>query len=127
MSSEIPKPVKVEIPPQGFEQKGYRSVMWSSHDDNDDDLAFSVYIRGEGEKNWRVLKDKIDQHYYSWDATTLPDGAYYLKIVASDAPSNPADRALTTERAVSYTHLDVYKRQAAARCSSTASWRARCR
>jgi hypothetical protein len=98
VSSEIPKPVKVEIPPQGFEQKGYRSVMWSSHDDNDDDLAFSVYIRGEGEKNWRVLKDKIDQHYYSWDATTLPDGAYYLKIVASDAPSNPADRALTTER-----------------------------
>src|ERR1700733_1518928 len=97
-SSDIPKPTKVEIPPQGFEQKGYRSVMWSSHDDNDDDLTFGVYIRGEGEKNWRPLKEKVEQHYYSWDATTLPDGAYYLKIVASDAPSNPADRALTTER-----------------------------
>ncbi|MFZ0968156.1 MAG: hypothetical protein WAN13_07785 [Candidatus Acidiferrales bacterium] len=96
--AELPKPVKVEIPPQGFEQKGYRSVLWSTHDENDDDLTFSVYIQGEGEKNWRLLKDKIEQHYYSWDATTLPDGAYFLKIVASDAPSNPADRALTAER-----------------------------
>jgi hypothetical protein len=28
----------------------------------------------------------------------MPDGAYYLKIVASDAPSNPPDEALTAER-----------------------------
>jgi hypothetical protein len=95
--AEQPKQPKVEVPPQGIEQKGYRSVLWSSHDDNDDDLTFNVYIRGEGEKNWRLLKDKLDQHYYSWDATTMPDGAYYLKIVASDLPSNPADCALTAE------------------------------
>ncbi len=96
--AEPQKQPKVETPPQGTEQKGYRSVLWSSHDDNDDDLTFSIYIRGEGEKNWRLLKDKVDQHYYSWDATTMPDGAYYLKIVASDSPSNPADRALAAER-----------------------------
>ena len=28
----------------------------------------------------------------------MPDGAYYLKIVASDAPSNPPAVALKTER-----------------------------
>lgn len=28
----------------------------------------------------------------------MPDGAYYLKIVASDSPSNPADQALWSER-----------------------------
>jgi hypothetical protein len=28
----------------------------------------------------------------------MPDGAYYLKIVASDAPSNPPSLALKTER-----------------------------
>jgi len=28
----------------------------------------------------------------------MPDGAYYLKIVASDSPSNPADQALWDER-----------------------------
>jgi flavin-binding protein dodecin len=89
---------KLEVPPQGFEDKGYASVLWSAHDDNDDELTFSIYYHGEGEKNWRLLKDKIAQKFYSWDTTTMPDGAYYLKIVASDSPSNPADQALTSER-----------------------------
>ena len=89
---------RVEIPAQGFEQKGYQSVLWSAHDDNDDDLIFAIYYRGEGEQNWRLLKDKLTQRYYSWDTSTMPDGAYYLKIMASDSPSNPADQALWSER-----------------------------
>jgi hypothetical protein len=93
-----PKSPRVDVPPQGIAQKGYQSVLWSAHDDNDDDLVFSIYYRGEGEKNWRLLKDKIDQRFYSWDSTSMPDGAYYLKIVAADSPSNPPDQALSTER-----------------------------
>jgi WD40 repeat protein len=89
---------KFEQPPQGFLQKGYQSVLWSAHDDNDDDLRFSVYYRGENEKQWKLLKDKLDQKFYSWDATTLPDGAYYLRISASDLPANPPAIALTTTR-----------------------------
>ena len=93
-----PRPQRPEVPPQGFEQKGYQSVLWSAHDDNDDELVFTIYYRSEGEQDWRLLKDKIDQHYYSWDSTGMPDGAYYLKIVASDSPSNPSDQALTGEK-----------------------------
>lgn len=85
---------KNEPPPQGFQEKGYQSVLWSAHDDNDDDLFFTIYFRGESEKEWRVLKDKLTQHYYSWDTASMPDGAYYLKIVASDSLSNPSDQAL---------------------------------
>lgn len=97
--SEAPaRPAKIEQPPQGVEQKGYMSVVWTSHDDNDDDLTFSLYVRGDGEKNWRLLKDKIEQHHYSWDSTTMPDGGYYLKLVASDMPSNPVDETLSTSR-----------------------------
>jgi hypothetical protein len=92
------RPMHIEATPQGVPEKGYRSVIWAAHDENDDDLEFSLYIRGENEKNWRLLKDKLDQRFYSWDGTTLPDGAYYLKVVASDSPSNPPDRALTAER-----------------------------
>jgi hypothetical protein len=92
------RPLKIDVPPQGFEEKGYASVLWSAHDDNDDELVYSVYYHGEGEKNWRLLKGKLAQKYYSWDTTTMPDGAYYLKIVASDSPSNPVDQALTSER-----------------------------
>src|SRR5271154_700227 len=92
------KSLKMEVPPQGFEEKGYQSVLWSAHDDNDDDLVFAVYYRGEGEQSWRLLKDKLAQRFYSWDSTTMPDGAYYLKIVASDLPSNPPAQALANER-----------------------------
>jgi hypothetical protein len=91
-------PQRFEQPPQGFVQKGYRSVVWTAHDDNDDDLRFAVYYRGESEREWKLLKDNLDQKFYSWDTTTLPDGAYYLKIIASDSVSNPPAVALKTER-----------------------------
>ena len=84
--------------PQGFRQKGYQSVLWSAHDDNDDQLLFAIYYRGEGDNDWRLLKDKITQRYYSWDTASMPDGAYYLKVVVSDSPSNPAAQALWSER-----------------------------
>jgi len=94
MSSDTSNSAKSDPPPQGFQQKGFQSVLWSAHDDNDDDLVFTIYFRGESEKDWRVLKDKLTQHFYAWDTASMPDGAYYLKIVASDSPSNPADQAL---------------------------------
>ena len=91
-------PARFELPPQGTLQKGYQSVLWSAHDDNDDELRYSVFFRGETEQEWKLLKDNLEQKFYSWDTTTLPDGAYYLKIVATDAPSNPPDVARKTER-----------------------------
>ena len=89
---------RFEQPPQGVMQKGYRTVLWTAHDDNDDELQYAVYFRGENEKEWKLLKNKLDQKFYSFDSTALADGAYYLKIVASDAPSNPPAAALTAER-----------------------------
>jgi hypothetical protein len=84
--------------PQGFSQKGYESVLWTADDANDDQLEFSVYFRGENESEWKLLKDKLDSKFYSWDTTAMPDGAYYLKIVASDSPANPAGEGLTSAR-----------------------------
>jgi hypothetical protein len=91
-------PPRFEQPPQGTQQKGYQTVLWTAHDDNDDDMRYAVYFRGENEREWKLLKDNLDQKFYSWDTTALPDGAYYLKIVATDAPSNPPSAALRTER-----------------------------
>jgi sugar lactone lactonase YvrE len=91
-------PPRFEPPPQGVQQKGYATVLWTAHDDNDDELHYAVYYRGENEQDWKLLKDKLEQKFYSWDATSFPDGAYYLKIVATDAPSNPPATALTAER-----------------------------
>jgi hypothetical protein len=91
-------PARFELPPQGTLQKGYQSVLWSAHDDNDDELRYAVYFRGENEHEWKLLKDNLEQKFYSWDTTTLPDGAYYLKIVATDTPSNPPLVARKTEQ-----------------------------
>jgi len=91
-------PQRFDPPPQGFVQRGFQSVVWTARDDNDDELTFNIYFRGEGEKNWRLLKEKVEQKFFSWESSTLPDGAYYLKIVACDTPSNPPTEAMCVER-----------------------------
>lgn len=89
---------KMQMPLQGFKDKGWQSVIWSADDANDDDLVYTIYYRAEREQSWHLLKDKLTDSYYSWDTSSMPDGAYYLKIRASDSPSNPANDALWAER-----------------------------
>lgn len=91
-------PPRFTAPPQGFSAKGYQTAVWTAHDENDDELTFSLYYRGQGEKEWKLLKNDIEEDFYSWDTNLMPDGAYYLKLVASDSSSNPSGQALTTDR-----------------------------
>ena len=74
------------------------TVRWMAHDDNGDDLMFSIWYRGVGEANWRLLKHKISDKSYSFDSALLPDGSYELKVVASDAPVHTDADALTGEK-----------------------------
>jgi hypothetical protein len=74
--------------------RGSIAVRWSAHDDNDDDLVYSLYYKGDGETRWKLLKDKITDKFYSWDSGLLPDGGYTVRVVASDAPSHSPDEAL---------------------------------
>ncbi len=73
-------------------------VKWNAHDDNDDQLVYSVYYRGDGESRWLLLKDNLTDKAYSFDASLLPDGGYTVKVVASDAPSHSPGEALTVEK-----------------------------
>jgi hypothetical protein len=81
-------------------QKDKNSVTarWQAHDDNGDDLMFAVWYRGVGERNWRLLKDNINDRFLSFDSSLLPDGSYELKVVASDAPVHTDSEALKGER-----------------------------
>jgi hypothetical protein len=74
------------------------TVRWLAHDDNGDDMVFAVWYRGSGEANWRLLKDKISDRFYSFDSALLPDGAYVVKVVASDAPDHTDADAMTGEK-----------------------------
>ena len=74
------------------------TARWGAHDDNGDELLFSLYLRGDGEHVWRMLKDNITEKAYSWDESMMPDGGYQLKVVASDSPSHTPADALTGEK-----------------------------
>ncbi len=81
------------IPAQ--KDRAFVAVRWSAHDENDDQLTYAVYYRGDGETKWKLLKDKLTEKLYSWDSGLLPDGGYTLRVVASDAASNSPDDFLT--------------------------------
>jgi sugar lactone lactonase YvrE len=87
-----------EAPPPSSHDRDSIGVKWSAHDDNDDQLVYSVYYRGDGEQRWLLLKDNLTDKAYSFDASLLPDGGYTIKIVASDAPSHSPGEALTASR-----------------------------
>jgi len=91
---------QIRFDPQPIVQRDSDSigVKWSVHDDNDDQMVYSIYYRGDGEKRWLLLKDKVSDKFFSFDASLLPDGGYTFKIVASDAPSHSPGDALTSEK-----------------------------
>ncbi len=74
------------------------TVRWAAHDDDGDKLIYALYLRGDGETVWRLLKDKITDTAYSFDATLVPDGGYQIKVVASNAPSQTPGTALTGDK-----------------------------
>jgi hypothetical protein len=82
-------------PLQAFKDRNAITVRWAAHDDNGDDLTFSLYLRGDGEHVWRLLKDEITDKFCTFDATQIPDGGYQIKVVASDSPSHTPGDALT--------------------------------
>jgi hypothetical protein len=78
-------------------QKGLQTLVWKADDENDDDLVYDVLFRREGETAWKTLRKATNESILVWDTTTIPNGTYFVKIVASDAPSNPSGTALTGE------------------------------
>ena len=76
--------------------KGFIGARWAANDDNGDSLIFTVEIRGVHETDWKLLKDKIREKYWSWDSTAFPDGEYRIRVTASDLPGNPPADALST-------------------------------
>ncbi len=87
-----------EVPTPSSHDRDSIGVKWSAHDENDDQLVYSVYYRGDGQTRWLLLKDDITDKAYSFDASLLPDGGYTVKVVASDAPSHSPGEALTASK-----------------------------
>jgi hypothetical protein len=106
--SEPPSPgqPRFDPPPPAIRDRDSVGIRWQAHDDNDDQLVYAVYYRGDGESRWLLLKSNLSERYYSFDASLLPDGGYTVKVIASDAPSHSPGGALYAERVSSRFEVD---------------------
>lgn len=76
---------------------GYCTVVWEAKDPNDDKLTYSVSIRADSDSQWTTLVDKTDDNFYSFDTTGFRGGYYFIKVTASDLPSNTPETARNAE------------------------------
>ena len=98
---------RFDPPPPAVRDRDSVGIHWLAHDDNDDQLVYSVYYRGDGESRWLLLKNNLSDRYYSFDASLLPDGGYTVKVIASDAPSHSPGEALYAERVSTRFEVDT--------------------
>ncbi|MBY0494127.1 MAG: WD40 repeat domain-containing protein [Cyanobacteria bacterium] len=87
-------------------QRGLQTFQWKAEDDNNDELSYDVFYRREGDTNWRSLKSDQRDTLLVWDTTSVPNGTYVLKVLASDRKSNPADASLAGELESSSFEID---------------------
>ena len=102
-----PGQVRFEPPVPSLHDRDSVGVKWTAHDDNDDQMVYALYYRGDGESRWLLLKDNLTDKFYSFDASLLPDGGYSFKVVASDAPSHSPGEALSSEKESARAEIDT--------------------
>ncbi len=97
-SSQSSASDRYESPVPTVHDRDSIAVKWSARDANDDSLSYSVYYRGENDSRWLLLRNDLSDHWLSFEASLLPDGAYIIKVVATDADSHSPGEGLTGEK-----------------------------
>jgi len=68
-------------------------ISWQADDPDGDKLIYSLYFRGEDEREWKLLRANMTENTFLLDGDVFADGRYYFKVTASDRPANPSDLA----------------------------------
>ena len=99
-----PEITKLDVPDvsagDGATRQPRMTLRWEATDPNGDDLAYTLQVRKDGWPDWVRLgpADQLTEPTYAWDTTAVPDGAYRLRVVATDRASNPPAEAQARER-----------------------------
>jgi len=98
-TGETPPPPSSGTPAQtvGRAANEQLQLSWQAEDPDGDRLNFSLYFRGEDEREWKILKTDLTESTYTLDADVLADGRYFFRVVASDMPANPPSAARQAE------------------------------
>jgi sugar lactone lactonase YvrE len=68
-------------------------LSWQADDPNGDTLQYSIYVRAADETEWHLLREKHRQPNYLIEPSSLADGKYLARVVASDELSNSPELA----------------------------------
>ena len=92
-------PQQRSAPPLGRRtyQKGLQTLAWRADDANGDELSYEIRYRQEGETAWHVLRRDLREPIFVWDTTTVPNGTYFVRVVAWDTIENGPETALAGE------------------------------
>jgi hypothetical protein len=72
-------------------------VTWQADDPEADRLIYSLYFRGEEEREWKLLRGNMFENSLTLDGDILADGRYFFRVTASDRPSNATPYARESE------------------------------
>ncbi len=94
-----PRIASITVVPAGDPQNpGNLTVTWDASDPNEDDLRYTLYARQPDRGGWVALAENIAENSYTWSGKHTADGQYELKVVATDARSNPAGQGKEVAR-----------------------------
>lgn len=76
-------------------------LTWSVDNPDGDRLRYRLQFRREDQSVWRdILRpgEELTETQYDWNTASIPDGWYIVRVIATDAPDNPASLALSSTR-----------------------------
>lgn len=77
-------------------KRGYRTLRWQAEDGNEDALRYALAVRADGDRAWLPMAENLEETWYSFDSTVLPDGVYRFRLRASDEEDNPPGETLAS-------------------------------
>jgi hypothetical protein len=72
----------------GRQNASQTQLTWQADDPDGDKLVYSIFFRGEDERDWKLLRRDVPENTVLLDADVLADGRYLFRVVASDRPGN---------------------------------------
>jgi hypothetical protein len=93
---DIHKALQTRIRP--FKLPGSLTIRWMAEDLNGDDLIYRLWMRGQGESEYRLLKENLEEPFYTLESMQFPDGYYTFKVEVGDVRSNSPGLEKTDQR-----------------------------
>lgn len=67
------------------------ALTWKANDPNSDKISYELHYRRIPESLWKEIEDELDAAKFDWNVSTLPDGDYEIRLIATDKYENAAD------------------------------------